>query len=604
MVFRVHCLARGSFPTSATNMNRASSLLTVLVVSASLASSPDASAQGNAPDVLERVAAPAAAGGRQHPAVMRAERARVRPDALASNRVTLLLFDDVKVVARRTSSSHTRPGSTVWLGTLDAPSQGSVTLALVDGVLAGSVTADGRMFEIAYAGDGLHDVREVSPALFPTEDPPMPPMDLISSSGSGSVSSTSSAAGADAAGQVDVMVVWTPAARTAVGGTAAAIQSLVDLAIANANVSYANSQIAATLRLVYSGEVSFAESTISNDLSRLAGTADGSIDQVHVLRDQYGADVVSLIGSGYASGGTCGIGYLMQSVSTGFASYAFNVVDQSCAGGYLSYAHEVGHNQGLHHDPANASGTPSYPYAYGYQEVSGAFRTVMSYGSAARVQHFSNPNVLYGGRPTGTSTQDNARALNGTAATVANFRTSSSQTTCSYTVSPTSMAFSETGGTATVSVATTSGCTWTTSSGTSWVSVGPGGSGPGSVAVDVAANPGSQRSGTATVAGRTIAISEQGTPTCAYTVTPTSVSFTADGGTALVNVSAATGCTWSASSDASWLTVGRTASGSGSVALTAAANTSRGSRSASAMVAGQAVAVSQSGAAKVRGPKR
>ena len=46
--------------------------------------------------------------------------------------------------------------------------------------------------------------------------------------------------------------------------------------------------------------------------------------------------------------------------------------------GYLSYAHEVGHNQGLHHDPASSGGSVgSYSYAYGYQDPGGAFRTVM-----------------------------------------------------------------------------------------------------------------------------------------------------------------------------------------------------------------------------------
>ena len=329
----------------------------------------------------------------------------------------------------------------MWHGKLEAPYRGDVTLAAVDNALAGSVTMDGRMFEIASTGNGLHEVREVNPALFPTEDPPLEP-DLVSSSGSATVSRAGSSGVADGAGQIDVMVVWTPAARNAVGGTAAAIQSLVDLAVANANASYANSQIATTLRVVYSGEVNFAETpaNTSLDLSRLAGTNDGYMDQMHTLRDQYGADIVSLIGSGYAAAGYCGIGYLMSTVATGFAGYAFNVVDQSCAGGYLSFAHEVGHNQGLHHDPANAGSTPSYPYAYGFQDPFGAFRTVMSYGGAPRVQHFSNPNVAYAGSPTGTAAQDNARALNNNAATVANFRPSSAGTpTCSYTITPTSM---------------------------------------------------------------------------------------------------------------------------------------------------------------------
>ena len=105
----------------------------------------------------------------------------------------------------------------------------------------------------------------------------------------------------------------------------------------------------------FTAEKSIAEtvSSISTDLSRLVEEADGYVDEVHTLRDRYGSDIVTLLGAGYADGGACGIGYLMSSVSTSFARHAFNVVDQSCAAGHLSYAHEVGHNQGLQHDPAN-----------------------------------------------------------------------------------------------------------------------------------------------------------------------------------------------------------------------------------------------------------
>ena len=190
---------------------------------------------------------PPCAGSRRHTGtVVRS----YRPDALRRRRVT----------ARRHGQQSRRRGSTVWHGKLEAPYRGEVTLAAVDNALAGSVTMDGRMFEIASHGNGLHEVREVNPALFTTEDPPLQP-DLSSSSGSASgiASGIAPAWQSVRQGQIDVMVVWTPAARNAVGGTAAAIQSLVDLAVANANASYANSQIATTLRVVYSGEVNFAE---------------------------------------------------------------------------------------------------------------------------------------------------------------------------------------------------------------------------------------------------------------------------------------------------------------------------------------------------------
>jgi hypothetical protein len=529
---------------------------------------------------------------------------RVNAQELSADRIELMLFDDVRVVARQTSRSHPRSGSTIWHGRLEAPDRGEVTLALVGGSLAGSVTVDGRMFEIGFTGEGLHEVREVNPALFPTEDPPIDAADQPGDSSG----ATGPATAADASGQIDVMVVWTPAARQAVGGAASAIQSLVDLSIANANASYAHSGVATSLRLVYSGEVSFTESpsNISSDLSRLSGASDGYIDQVHTLRNQYAADVVTLMGNGYAGAGACGVGYLMSSVSTSFASKAFNVVDQSCAGGYLSYAHEVGHNQGLQHDPGNATSSPSYSYAYGFQDPGGAFRTVMSYGAAQRVQQFSNPAVYYSGRPTGTGSQDNARALNANAATVANFRSSTTSPTtpsCSYSVNPTSLSFSATGGTATVGVTTGDGCPWSVASGVEWVSVGSGGSGSGSVAVSIGANNAGQRSATITVAGKSVSVTQAGvtvtnptpspSPTCSYAVTPTMIAAPWSGGTFQVQVTTADGCAWTASSDTGWLKV--SGSGTGSGAATVRLSRTQGGRSATAVIAGQTVTVTQTG---------
>jgi hypothetical protein len=403
------------------------------------------------------------------------------------------------------------------------------------------------------------------------------------------------------------MVVWTPSARTAVGGTAAQIQSLVDTAVANANAAYTNSGVPAHLRVVYSGEVAFTEtaSSISGDLSKLTTNGDGVLDAVHSLRTQYGADVVTLIGKGYASGsGACGVGYLMTSVSSSFAAYAFNVVDQSCAAGYLSYAHEVGHNEGVQHDPANAGSAPSYPYAYGYQDPSGAFRTVMAYGSATRVPYFSSPNVLYNGRPTGVANaQDNARALTNNVATVSAFRASTtSQTpTCTYSVTPTSRSYPSAGATLSVNVTTQAGCSWSVDNTLGWVTPGTtSGTGSATVALTAAANSStSSRSGTVRVAGVNVSVSQAAAAqTCSYSVTPASLSFANTGGTFLVSVSTQSGCSWSIGNTLAWVTPATTnGTGSATVGLTAAANSSTSARSGTVAVAGVNVSVSQAAAA-------
>ena len=317
------------------------------------------------------------------------------------------------------------------------------------------------------------------------------------------------------------MVVWTPRAETAAGGKAA-MESLAQASVANANLVYANSGVNAQLRLVYGAVVSYVEngSNISGDLSAVRTAGDGVLDVVHTLRTQYGADVVTLIGEGYRAAGRLWRRQPHDHDQYLFAPYAFNVVDRTCAVGNLSYAHEVGHNEGLQHDPANASSAPSATYAYGYQDPSGYFRTVMAYGSATRIAYLSSPANQYNGMVTGTSSQDNVRALNATIGTVAAFKsvgggTSTppppAPTTCTYSVSTTSLSFAAAGGSKSVTVTAPTGCSWSTANDTAstWVSLSTtGGSGSGSVTVTTAANTGSARSTTVTIAGKTVAVSE------------------------------------------------------------------------------------------------
>jgi hypothetical protein len=197
-------------------------------------------------------------------------------------------------------------------------------------------------------------------------------------------------------------------------------------------------------------EVSYAESGISTDLDRVTcprnavcngyvRDAVGYLDEVQGLRDAYKADEVVLIGDGYTAGGACGVAWLMSGNEPAFAPNAYAVVDLTCATGYYSFGHELGHNMGLNHARPDPTGLGAFEYSYGYKNPADAFRTVMAYccgyetgacrPGCPRVLRFSNPNVLYGGSPTGVSealpnSAHNALSLNNTRVTVANWRVS------------------------------------------------------------------------------------------------------------------------------------------------------------------------------------
>lgn len=485
---------------------------------------PDTSAAQPLADLLLPAQAASAAPRRDVPA-RRMRKARVNLPALDAASFRLHLFDDVQPTLRRKKVSQPGPDKLVWVGEGDRGETAVITV--VKGVLTGSVFADDRAFEITVEPDGHYGVTEIDPGAFPTDDPPMPirPFEVLGDidmpvgdeaalASPGPVTTSNLTAGGVV---MDVMIVWTQAAETAAGG-ASAIQSLALNSVANANLAYANSGVNAELRLVYSGKLAYTEkpADILGDLVNLETRGDNIADAVHTLRDQYGADVVTLFGEGYRNHGACGVGELMQSNSTSFASWAFNVVDRACALANLSYAHEVGHNQGLHHDPVNSGGYPGVAsYAYGYQDPSGLFRTVLSYGGATRIPYLSSPNVLYNSRVTGTTTQDNARALTMTAATVAAFRSLGGGTTptptCTFSISTSALSFTASGGTKSVNVTAGAGCAWTASNGgATWVGVGPASwSGSAPVSVSVPSNTGGARSATITVAGKQVAVSQQ-----------------------------------------------------------------------------------------------
>ena len=90
--------------------------------------------------------------------------------------------------------------------------------------------------------------------------------------------------------------------------------------------------------------------------------------------------------------------------------------------------HEIGHLQSARHDPKNDPTNTPYAWGHGYQYTTNPkWRTIMAYnctgGGCPRLNFWSNPGVLYNGKPMGTTTKnDNHRVLNDTRATVAAFR--------------------------------------------------------------------------------------------------------------------------------------------------------------------------------------
>ncbi|HEX8072714.1 MAG TPA: carboxypeptidase regulatory-like domain-containing protein [Pyrinomonadaceae bacterium] len=84
-------------------------------------------------------------------------------------------------------------------------------------------------------------------------------------------------------------------------------------------------------------------------------------------------------------------------------------------------------------------------------------------------------------------------------------------------------------------------------------------------------------------------------PCAGASVTPTTQTFEAAGGDAQINVSAGTGCNWTVTASADWITLGTSTVGTGLLSYTVAPNTEAAPRSATLLVAGQAINVTQNG---------
>jgi len=168
---------------------------------------------------------------------------------------------------------------------------------------------------------------------------------------------------------------------------------------------------------------------------------------------------------------------------------------------------------------------------------------------------------------------------------------------CQFNVGPLAIAAAASGGSATVTITASSACNWTATSNAPWISVaGSSGSGNGQVSLTMQANTGPARTGTVTVAGQTVTITQSavGMTTCTFTIAPTAQNVSAAAGGVDVAVTTSGGCAWAATSGVPWITVvaGAAGTGSGTVSLAIAANTS-GGRNGTVTIAGQTFTVNQ-----------
>jgi hypothetical protein len=174
---------------------------------------------------------------------------------------------------------------------------------------------------------------------------------------------------------------------------------------------------------------------------------------------------------------------------------------------------------------------------------------------------------------------------------------------CSVALSPIEASSPSGGGTGSVQVSPTPGCSYDTVNGPAWVSVtsGGSGSGPGTLVYEVQPNSTTaQRSGTLLIGGHAFQITQEGVP-CSVTIDTSALGSPYGTGPGLVGAIGVTtngpNCPWVAGSGAGWASLSPT-SGSTSATIHVSVQSNIGSptqRSTDLTVAGQTIAITQAG---------
>lgn len=419
-------------------------LLVLLLLGGLAAAAGPVGAQNPIPELFQPESGAAAAAG-VNPLALRGRAAAMNlglvdgaQRALAAGQpapaLGLGLFADTHLVARFERTEAARGGGYSLAGSIEGSPASEIHLSVTQGAFFASINTGQALYRIS-APDGRHSqIIQLDPARFSPEEELVPTPSAAAPAQPAAQAGPSSV---DDGSRIDVYVGYTTAAKNAAGGQAT-ILSLINTAISETNTGYANSSVQQRVVLVGADEYAYNEAGFSWNatLDRWQDPNDSVFGPAHILREIHQADEMVLLVSDPAY---CGMAYLMTTPSTSFASNAFALVNQDCATGYYSFAHEMGHNMGAHHNRQDAGGAGAYDYAYGFWIKNPAnndlydWRTIMAYGAPSmfgatlRVNHWSNPNINYNGQPTGLDIADpasayNALALNNTAPYVAQFR--------------------------------------------------------------------------------------------------------------------------------------------------------------------------------------
>ncbi len=240
---------------------------------------------------------------------------------------------------------------------------------------------------------------------------------------------------------INVMVLYTSSAEAWAATNQGGITNTISVAMDDADLVASNSNLNLTFNLVHQAQVSYTEAGSSTDLGRLRGYDDGFMDDVHLMRGQFEADLVALL-TNYVGDGIGGIANL-PNTRYGNPRTGFSVTKVYQATSIYTFIHELGHNLSANHHKFQSSGPgptnfvdwPENTWTGGWRwqgSDTNYYASVMTYLSPSEfpdgepttgLPYFSDPTQSHLGAPMGHAVDgDNTRTLKTTKHAIARYR--------------------------------------------------------------------------------------------------------------------------------------------------------------------------------------
>lgn len=284
---------------------------------------------------------------------------------------------------------------------------GFVTLVVHDEAIAGSIWTPHASYEITHLGHGVHTLRDATNKRFEcggASGVAVPDSTAPSNTGDPSVADVS---------VVDILALWNPnysgvdIYKESYEQKKIRMRATIDLAVTFTNDALERSGAFVSLNLVGAVPVEYPQISLRNTQNMLVDPSDGYMDDVHVLRDAVGADLVYLFTNTFSL-----YGGLAGEFSVGAAG---------------AFPHEIGHAMGLLHERYDTPGRGQNHGFILHSDRRLCYMTIMAAGSgcfgertrvrASWVPFYASPwrYLPADGSPLGVSNLSNERGVDGPA---------------------------------------------------------------------------------------------------------------------------------------------------------------------------------------------